>query len=84
MPRLTRLTMSNDPPHTTPSYCHEVSPLTPKGPLRPASVWCMAHSVASFIASCSARCHHKPGTRAHSPPDCLEGTLITPLGLPPI
>ncbi|MPC35048.1 hypothetical protein E2C01_028458 [Portunus trituberculatus] len=33
LPRLTRLAISNDPPHTTPSHCHDTSSITPKRPL---------------------------------------------------
>ncbi|MPC92898.1 hypothetical protein E2C01_088011 [Portunus trituberculatus] len=40
----------------------------PKDPRRPASVRCMAHSVASFMVSCSARGHHKPRSRTHYTP----------------
>ncbi|MPD05668.1 hypothetical protein E2C01_101426 [Portunus trituberculatus] len=41
----------------------------------------MAHSVPSFMASCSAQCHYEQGTRTHhSPPDSMQGALITPLG----
>ncbi|MPC09763.1 hypothetical protein E2C01_002381 [Portunus trituberculatus] len=51
--------------HTTPSHCHEVNPLTPKE--LPSSYQCLVHdvqySVPSFMASCSARCHHKPETQ---------------------
>ncbi|MPC91091.1 hypothetical protein E2C01_086106 [Portunus trituberculatus] len=42
----------------------------------------MAHSVPSFMASCSARCHYKQEIcTQHSPPDSMQGALITPLGL---
>ncbi|MPC96684.1 hypothetical protein E2C01_091959 [Portunus trituberculatus] len=41
----------------------------------------MARSVPSFMASCSAQCHYKQGTRTHhSLPDSMQGALITPLG----
>ncbi|MPD01283.1 hypothetical protein E2C01_096802 [Portunus trituberculatus] len=41
----------------------------------------MAHSVPSFMASFSVRCHYKQGTRTHhSPPDSMQEALITPLG----
>ncbi|MPC11484.1 hypothetical protein E2C01_004151 [Portunus trituberculatus] len=39
----------------------------------------MEHGVPSFMASCSARCHYKQGTRTHhSPPDPMQGPLTAP------
>ncbi|MPC43427.1 hypothetical protein E2C01_037074 [Portunus trituberculatus] len=43
----------------------------------------MVHSVASFMASCSAQCHHNQKTRTHPPPDSMEGALISSSGLLP-
>ena len=48
-----------------------------KDPPRTGSVWCMVHSVPSFMASCSARCYHNLGIRTHPPSDYRRNPFST-------
>ena len=57
LPRLTRIAMTNDPPHTTSQTLPWGEPFHPRRTPRTASVWCMAHSVPSFMATCWTQRH---------------------------